>query len=869
MTAPTHLRVEHLDEPLGIGTPRPRLSWWLPAGSSRQLAYRIQADGWDSGAVGSAASVLVPYEGPLPRSGQRVTWRVKVWTDTGESGWSRPSWWEPGLLEPDDWTAAWISPADPRAAAPGERPAYLLRTEFALDKPVVRARAHATARGLYELHCNGSRVSDLELLPGFTSYRTRLQVQTFDVTPLLRQGPGVLGAVLSDGWYRGRHGFLRLPDQWGEEVALLVQLVVDHPGGSRTVIGTGPDWRWATGAIVSADLMDGQRVDLREDLPGWSRPGPCGGVWSDVALAEPEQARLVASPGPPVRAVETLRPVAVTTVRPGVQVIDLGQNINGRLRLTGLGPAGTTLTLTHGEALTPDGDVTTENLRAFDFATRAPLPAGQTDRVTAAGLDGETFEPRHTTHGFRYARVEGHPDGLAPGDVAGVVVHTDLRRTGWFRCADERLNQLHEAAVWSFRGNACDIPTDCPQRERAGWTGDYQLFAPAAAFVFDVAGFTWKWLRDVAAEQWPDGRVPNYSPGQPPFLLSPAEAGMTGSAGWGDAMVNVPWEMWRAYGDRDLLAEFYPAMLRWVDFGATRAREHGHPGRAPGPHDRYLWDTGFHWGEWLQPDGPQHPEPDRDHSVVATAYLHRSARLVAGIARLLGHQGDAARMDELAAGTLMAWRHAFVRPDGGLAVDDQATHVRSLAFDLVPPAHRALAAARLAELVRRAGTHLTTGFLATPHLLPVLADNGHLDVAYELLLRDTAPSWLHMIEQGATTIWEHWEAVGGDGTVRGSLNHYSKGAVISFLHTHVAGIRPLEPGYRHFAVAPRPGGGLSWAEAELHSPYGRILSSWRVTGDELELRIEVPPGTTADVRLPGAEGHATTAPGTHTYRTRL
>ncbi|WP_314220444.1 family 78 glycoside hydrolase catalytic domain [Streptomyces zaehneri] len=923
--APTCLRADELEQPLGLGNRRPRLSWWLPPGSREQFAYRVgTGTGWDSGRVDSADSMHVPYGGPPPGSGERITWRVKVWTDLGESAWSGEAWFETGLLEPADWQARWIEPVVPGvpgepgdpvpdgagvpgepgdpvpdgAGVPGEpvpdgagvhgapvpggpgvppaghRPAPLLRTAFTAGSPVRRARLYATAQGLYEVFLNGERVGDAELTPGFTQYDVRLQVQAYDVTALLREGENALGAVLSDGWFRGQVGVTRAHDQWGERVSFLAQLHLEHTDGTTSVVSTDRHWRWAPGPVVAADLIAGQFTDLRGTPVGWDLPGYDDSAWTPVEVADHGHAGLVASPAPPVRRVEELAPVSVTRPRPDRQVFDLGQNINGWVRLTDLGPAGTRLTLTHGESLGPDGDVTTDHLRVDMPFLPEPLPAGQVDRVVSAGRPGEAFEPRHTTHGFRYVRVEGHPGELTADDLRGVVVHSDLRRTGWFDCDDERVDRLHEAARWGLRGNVCDIPTDCPTRERAGWTGDWQLFVPTAAFLYDVSGFSAKWLRDVAADQWPDGTVANISPACRTEGPKGPVAHLNGSAGWGDAVVIVPWQLYLAYGDPGILEELWPAMTAWLGRVERAAREERHPDRIrrsalPAPHERYLWDTGFHWGEWLVPGekvGDLAAYAALDKADVATAYYAHSTRLAARIARVLGHDEDAGRYRDLSERVRAAWRTEFVAADGSLRPDTQAHHVRALAFDLVPAGLRARTAARLVELVRAAGTHLGTGFLATPDLLPVLADSGHLDVAYELLLQDTAPSWLHMIDRGATTVWEHWDGVGADGTAHDSLNHYSKGAVVSFLHRCTAGIRPDEdaPGYRRFTVAPRPGGGLTRARAEHHSPYGPIRSSWHIEDGRFRLSVTVPPGTTAHVVLPdGARHHA--GPGTHTY----
>jgi alpha-L-rhamnosidase len=852
--APTRLRVEHLGgAELGLGVRHPRLSWWLPDGAARQVAYAIEVDGRACDRNESAESVLVPWPADALASRQRVEWRVKVWTDEGESEWSAPAWFETGLLDPADWVAEWISPVEAVVATPGHRRAPVLRRTFTVDAPAAGARLYATAHGLYESALNGRRVGDVELAPGFTSYWAHLHVQTYDVSELVVPGENVWDVVLADGWYRGKHGNWQAADRYGTALAFLGQL---HVG--EIVVATDGRWRSTTGPICAADLMDGQREDHRVEPA----------AWAPVSVADHGPARLTVSPAPPVRAVEVLRPRAVRRLSDTRQVVDVGQNINGHVRLRDLGPAGTEITLVHGEALDADGNVSLDNV------ANERVCVAQADMIVSAGRAGDVFDPRFTTHGFQYVQIDGHPHRLSPDDLSAVVVHTDLRRTGWFRCSDDRINRFHEMAEWSFRGNATDVPTDCPTRERAGFTGDWQVFVPSAAFLYDVAGFSLKWLRDLALDQRDDGCVLNVAP-------DPKRAGgadgpddywpyIQGSAGWGDAIAMVPWELYRTYGDRGVLAELWPNMVRWVEFAARAARTQRYGGRAtarpePAPHEEFLWDGGFHWGEWLEPDANE-PFYAIDQGNVATGFLHHSASLLSRIAGVLGLDDDAVRFAALATRARDAWRAEYLDDDGRITVDTQAAHVRALAFHLVPDELRAQTAARLVQLIRAADTHLGTGFLATPHLLPVLTETGHLDVAYGLLLQDTVPSWLAMVERGSTTVWEEWEGIDADGVAHASLNHYSKGAVISFLHRYVAGVQLLDdgPGYERFRVAPQPGGALTWAEAVHDSPYGRIESSWRIDRGRFALTTTVPPGTTAEIVLPDGT-RSEQAPGAARY----
>ena len=792
-SGPVNVRAEITGgDALGRGN-QPTLSWWLPAGSSVQHAYRLRTDdGFDTNRVDSRAQSFVRMP-VFDRSRRSARAQVKVWTDLGESDWSDSVRLEAGLLE--------------------------------------------------------------------------------------------------DGWYRGQVGLPRASDQYGDDVALRAQFEVRTPKGWQVVAASDPGWGVAPSHITAADLIGGQREDHRRLDPAVHDPAvhdPAvhdqavhdlaidGTMFDDrswrLATARDVGVAVVRSIAPPVRRVQQIRPLAVRPVRDqGALVVDFGQNVNGWVRLAGTGPAGRRLLLSHGEWLDSEGDLTTAHLDVDLPVVPEPLPLGQIDEVVSRG-DGDVFEPRFTTHGFRYVRVEGRPGPLVPEDVTAVVVHSDLRRLGWFACSDERVNRLHEAVVWSLRDNMCDIPTDCPQRERAGWTGDWQVFAPTAAYLYDVLAFTRKWLGDVSLDQRADGCVPNMSPCPPAEGFDGPLGALNGSAGWGDVVVSAPWDLYQAYGDVSLLRETWGSMTAWVQFAAAAAASGLHPARAaarpkPAAHERYLWDTGFHWGEWMEPgavvaDFPAFVQADK--SETATAYLYRSAATVARVAAVLGLPEDQwHRYHVIAEGALDAWRREFVRPDGTLAVQTQASHVRALAFGLVPEELRPAVAGRLVELIGLAGGHLATGFLSTAHLLPVLADSGHLGQAYQLLLQDTSPSWLTMVDRGATTMWEEWDGVDEHGVPHGSLNHYSKGAVATFLHRYVAGLRPTAPGYRTFEVRPRPGDGITSATTRHVSPFGAIEVSWRLGGKSTELDVLVPPGTTATVILPGEE-----PPGERLHRVR-
>ena len=876
--SPTRLRTENLGQAFGITNTAPRFGWTPPHGTVRQTAYQLSASsGWDTGRVDSAVHSFVPYGGPDLRSRDRFAWKVRTWNVAADgtevlSGWSEPMAVELGLLHSSDWSARWIGPDEPVVPAPGQRPGYALHRDFTVDALPDSARAYATAHGIYELFLNGHRVGNQQLTPGSTSYRSTLQVQTFDITPLLRPGTNTVRAVLTDGWFRGSFGFTRDADMYGTQTAFLAQLELGS-GGGWTVIGTDGSWLVSATEILSADLMEGQRVDLRTAAQG--KPArhavPRGGSFGT----------LTGPVAPPTRIVEELVPVSITRLASGHQIVDLGQNINGWVRLGRLGAAGTEVTLVHGETLDDDGEVTQDHLRPIDFKRPGQfLAAGQVDSVVSAGTPGEVFEPRHTAHGFRYVSVRGLDAALQPGDIVGCMVQTDLERLGTFSCSDGRLNKLHDIVDWSFRGNACEVPTDCPQREKAGWTGDWQLFVPTATYLYDVAGFSRKWLNDVRADQWDNGVIANISPSPGPDVTGAEFMAFTnGSAGWGDAIVMVPWEIYLATGDTGILDENWDAMNRWLGFIRRAAEGNRHPARAsarptPEEHERYLWDTGFHFGEWMEPGGPA---PDlfasrtADNGIVATAYYRHSSAIMGRIAAVLGRDDEARELRHLSENVRGAWQQEYLRADGAVSGGTseggtQANCVRALAFDLVPDTARPAVADQLAGLVRNAGTHLGTGFLATPYLLPVLADNGHPGLAYELLMQDSEPSWLVMVDRGATTMWEDWNGIGADGSSTGSLNHYSKGAVVSFLHRYTAGLRqsPGSAGWERIIIEPLPGAGLTSASTSHRGPQGLIEVDWTIDDGVLTLSATVPSGTTADVRLPGQPA-AVVGPGTHTF----
>jgi alpha-L-rhamnosidase len=852
------VRCEYKTDPLGIDSATPRLGWKLVSERRGvlQSAYEIQvvASGrdhrrterslWRTGKVASRQSRHLVYEGEPLGSGQRAWWRVRVWDEKGQrSKWSDWAFWEMGLLAPADWTAEWIEP-DLEEDYEVSNPAPMLRREIEVTKKVASARAYVTAFGLYDLELNGQRVSDQLLTPGWTAYDERLQYQTYDVTPLLRRGPNALGVTLGDGWYRGFLGWQESKGVYGKRLALLLQIRVVYADGTEENFGTDGRWRSSTGPIRASDIYMGETYDARLEKPGWSQPGYDDSTWSGVKVVDRPKSILVAPEGPPVRQIQEIVPEAILTTPEGDTVYDMGQNMVGRIRLSVEGEPGTEVTLRHFEVLDRDGNVYTENLRKAD----------QTVTYILKGGGPEVFEPHFTFQGFRYVAVSGLPGEPRPRNLTGVVIHSDFEPAGTFTCSNPLVNQLQKNIQWGMKGNFVDVPTDCPQRdERLGWTGDAQVFAPTACFNGDVAGFFASWLKDLAADQQPSGAVPHVIPN---VLSHGRDSGESASAGWADAAVVVPWVHYRAYGNPQILEDQYASMKAWVDYQKRQAGE------------RHIWDEDFTFGDWLAFATSQsdYPGATTDKDLVATAYSARSADLLSRTAKVLGRVEDTTSYRQLFETIREAFVSEFVTPNGRLASGTQTAYALALAFDLLPEDQRAEAARRLAEDVRRFG-HITTGFLGTPLICPVLSDWGYWDEAFMLLNRKEYPSWLYPVTKGATTIWERWDGLKPDGTFQdpgmNSFNHYAYGAIGDWLYTRVAGIRidESQPGYAHVIIAPHAGGGLTEARATHDSPYGEVVSGWTVTGGTMTLEVVIPPNATATVHLPGAASGGVTEGG--------
>ena len=845
----TALSCEHKTDPVGIDTPAPRLSWKLQTTTrnQKQTAYQIKVATsatfdkkslvWDSNKKTAATSVLLPYEGTTLRSGTRYFWQVKIWDGQGvESAWSAVSFWEMSLLTASDWKAKWIEPALQQIAKEEDSPASMLRKSFVIKSKITSARAYVTSHGFYELHLNGQKVGNEELTPGWTSYHKRIQYQTYDITAQLRTGANAVGAFLGEGWYRSPLGWQDNIAYYGKRLGLLCQIHVKYANGSEETIGSDGTWKYTTdGPIRINELYDGEAYDATREMKGWDEASFDDSKWAAVQVANFENDVLISPQGVPTRRIEELKPIKIFRTPKGLLVADMGQNMVGWIRLKISGPRGTKITLRHAEVLDKFGDFYLDNLRSAKAKATYILKGG----------GQETFEPRFTFMGFRYVSIEGAPGEINAENLTGVVVHSDMKPTGTFDCSNPLVNQLQHNILWGQKGNFVDVPTDCPQRdERLGWTGDAQAFCRTAAYNMNVAAFFTKWLKDLAADQRPDGSVPFVSPD---IINKMGENSVPVSAGWADVAVIAPWTIYQVYGDKRLLETQYPSMKAYVEYQRKKSVN-------------YLWKNGSVFGDWLfyKPAIDSHTEADgfTNRDYICAAFFGYSTNLLTEAARALGKTEDVAQYGTLFENIKKSFNAQYVTPEGRIAPNSQTAYVLALMFDLLPENLRSKATSYLVEDIESRKNHLSTGFLGTPYLCHVLSQNGRADVGYDLLLQETYPSWLYPVKMGATTIWERWDGQKPDSTFQdtgmNSFNHYAYGAIGDWMYRVVAGIEidPKQPGYQHFFVQPQPTDKLSYAKATFESNYGEIAAGWQRQNGKMKMTVKVPANTTATVKIP-------------------
>lgn len=867
----TNLKTNHLTQPLGIDAGTLFLSWQCAEGV-RQTAYEIEVTAgaktlWASGKIlSSMMHTETPTPVPPKMQGQ---WRIRLWDENDQPGaWSTASF-ETGLAQAD-WQGVWVCPeteepdidctdainafAKPNweqkqaaleASGKGQaqpyqphRPASYLRKTFTAPAGESK-RLYITAKGLYAAWLNGKRVGDMVLAPGSFTANKHLGAQTYDVTALVRDGENELLIALGDGWYRSTSGVDGDRDLFGKEVAVLFQLEVD---GKAVCVSDDDMEATQCGPIRQNDMQQGEVYDARleGELSGWH------GV-----KTEPNFLPVTGMNTVPIREREAFAGRLLRTPN-GETVLDFGQNMAGYVEMKLTAHAGQKIKLLCGEALDENGNFTQEN---FQDRNRHK-EGGTAQMLELVCKEGENhYKPSFTIMGFRYAKVETDIE-LTGAEFTAHAVYSEMPVTGSFACGNADVDQLVKNSVWSQKSNFCDIPTDCPTRERAGWTGDMGVFIETGLTLMDCYPVVEKWLAECRLNQYPDGRMANIAPPTSrPGYMTPM---LCMSAGWGDAAILVPYVLYKRTGDRKILADNYEMMQKWYAFLLGRAQQTTEE-QQTGAYAKYTVLNGLDYGEWCEPGITPMQAMMNPRKSVGTAYLAYSGRLLAEIAQALGKAEDAAQYRDTAEKAVKAYRAAFT-DNGKITSDRQCEYVRAIAFALLGEEESQAAADTLNRMVAENGYHLNTGFLSTPFLCEVLAKYGYADTAYKLLLQDTAPSWLYEVKQGATTVWETWTGIDANGHPSESLNHYSYGAICGWLFGGVCGIHLAG---ETLTIAPTPNPALGWAKAVYDSPVGRIESGWQYAGDAVTYTITVPCNRTAEVTLPDGRS-LTLQPGTHT-----
>ena len=827
------LKTEHLTNPLGIDFTAPRFFWECEGGVA-QTAYQIEARGgdgsllWDSGKAAGRSSIGVAWGAAPLESRSLARWRVRLWDETDTPGpWSEEARFELGLLRPEDWNAVWINPE--RKHDPGERqPASYPKKTFRANGSGA-ARIYATAHGIYDIWLNGTHVDGYLLAPGNCQVNRRLQVQTYDVTGLVRSGENELLVSLGDGWYRGSVDFDMDVNTHGSDLALLLQMETD----GKTIAATDESWQASqNGPLQLNDHMKGEVYDAeKEKIDGWH----------GVTVEPFGYDNLIGTDTVPVTAHETFEARRITTPA-GETVLDFGQNLAGFVRFELTAKQGQKIILTHGEALDENGNFTTKNFQN-------PAKPFCFQKVEYTCKDGvNRYRPTKCYFGFRYVKVEGDvvPDAHS---FTAAAIYSDMEQTGFFTCGNDDVNQLFHNALWSMKSNFVDVPTDCPTREKSGYSGDCQVFCHTAMYLMDCYPVLSRWIAEQAATQFEDGCVRQIAPENRKRSL------WDGGAGWSDSFEIVPWKLARRYADRSVAARHYPAIRKWMMFCLNRAKKTRLENMGmPKELRPYFADQGIHWGEWLEP-GMKGARQNaymagvflRGVPEVATAFLSFGCHVASEMARWLGKKDDEVFFREASEQARRAYRYKYVKNGAVKKSRRQCRYVRPLAMGLLEPEERPAAAKELAEQIRRNGEKLNTGFLSTHELCRVLTDYGQQKTAYDLLLQTDRPGWLYAVRKGATTVLESWDGIDDEGRVSNSLNHYSYGAVVGWLFDRVCGI-VVEDG--NITIRPYPDSRLGHADAVYHSPLGTIRSGWSYENGQIHFHIVVPANAAATVVLP-------------------
>ncbi len=840
-SAPYDLRVEYLKEPCLIDIPRPRFFWKVKSDlrGDRQVAYQIIVssepdicereigDFWDSGRVESDDSTHIPYDGEELLSCQNFYWRVRWWNSLGEvSPYSEIATFRTGFMGTSKFRAQWITMPEPESficpttvlLGREEEPdvEYLgiyLRKEFRCRGPVSRAVIYISGLGHYLLFINGQKVGDRALDPGWTDYSKLALYSAFDVTELISE-KNAIAVILGNGRHIQKYGY--------GQPRLICRLEIYYQKGGLDVVLSDESWRTAHGALGENSLYHGEQYDARLEHPGWTQPGFDDSGWKKaVAVAGPP---LSAQNIPPIRVTERLKPAQIRQLDGNRYIFDFGRNLAGRVRLKVSGPAGTEIRLRYGELLHPDGQLNT----ATNDRARA------TDIYILKGSGEEIYEPHFTYHGFRYVELSGFPGIPAEDTLEACVMHTDVESCGRFECSSELLNRIHSCYLNTQKSNLMSIPTDCPQRdERHGWLGDVLVTAEAASFNFDLAAFYSHFLQLIKQAQRDDGSLPDFVPPYNPVIY-PADPG------WGSAYISLCWHMYNFYGDRDILRKHFQNLKSYIEF--LREKASGHLQISLGK-----------YGDWCQPGAIVPKKTPLE--LVSTWFYYHDVLIFSRICELVGRQDEASKTRELADQILAAFNRAFLENGQYRAlrqgpVDrfaDQTANLLPLALDMVPEENRKeVLKALLESIIVQHDYHPDTGMFGTCFLFKVLNRFDLQDVALKIVLQDSYPSWGYMIKEGATTLWERWEKLTGPGM--NSHNHPMFGSVDAWFYQGLAGLCPLEPGWKTFQVKPFPG--VEKLDCRFNSIQGEITVSWVKSAEEFQLEIQVPVGTRARLTMP-------------------
>ncbi|MDW7692065.1 family 78 glycoside hydrolase catalytic domain [Flammeovirgaceae bacterium SG7u.111] len=833
---PLLLQCEYQTDPIGIDALRPRLSWMVNDSSrgAAQTAYQIlvasslellekdEADIWDSGKTLSEESALVTFTGSELKSNTKYYWKVRTWNNEDMmSPYSKPASWHMGLLRSfdADWSANWIGNEET-----GKPPrSIMLRKEFETKKPIKQATAFVTGLGNYLFYLNGEKVGKDLLTPGWTHYPKKIQYQSYDVTSMLKSGKNAAGAILGNMWWSSGLGWQGGNERYSEgPLRFLLSLHITYTDGSKEKIISDKNWLTTNSPFVSNTLYHGVTYDARLEQKGWAMPGFQAENWDSVAIVPQEKVKLVAQQGPPIQVVEEVKPMKVTEVSSGKFVADFGINMVGWVSLKVKGDAGKQVTLRFAELLDEKGNVDQRNLRS----------AKATDKYILKGEGEETFEPMFTYHGFRYVEISG-VDTLDASNLVGKVIYSAAPTTGTFECSNELLNKIQENIVRGQRSNMHSVPTDCPQRdERLGWMGDAQIFAPTASYNMNMSRFFAKWEKDITDSQHEQGYVHDVNPAI--VVKGPSRPG------WGDAVVVVPWIMYKFYGDKKIITDNYEGMVKWVTYMERKA-------------NNYLYDwadpenpNALEYGDWIAPvESPKKP--------IGAAYFFYSAKLLGEMSRVIGKDEEGDKYDSLCSKIQNIFQETYF--DEYTANYDSSTQTANLlpvAFGITPPTLKKRVIDQVAKDVEANGFHPSTGFLGTSYLLPLLSEYGHHEVAYKTATQTSFPSWGYMVENGATTMWELWNSDKEPPESMNSRNHFALGCVGEWYFGYLAGIRPetFEPGFKSSVIAPMPAGDLTWAKASLKTNYGTLESHWQKKDGKFILDVAIPANTASRVRIP-------------------